>query len=111
MTFRQGLFGFFAGLSTASSLAYIYLLQDYKEITQILNQHKPNETRLNQMAKRFDQLENNLKDELKELRKDMAQKQDLKELRKEFKIEMDELRLDQIEVKTNIWQLQNNKAA
>ena len=88
MSFRQGLMGFFVGLSTSSSIAYVYLLQDYKEITEILNAHKPNQILLNTMSTRISKLQEDFDYRIKEMKRETGTRNDLKELKMGLKKEI-----------------------
>lgn len=88
MSFRQGLMGFFVGLSTSSSIAYVYLLQDYKEITEILNAHKPNQILFNTMSTRISKLQEDFDYRIKEMKRETGTRNDLKELKMGLKKEI-----------------------
>ena len=77
MSVRQGLFGFFVGLSVSSSIFYVHLLDDYRKAIDILNQHEPSLIKVDNLHHKIGDTERRLELKIKDLRSQVAMKRDL----------------------------------
>ncbi|KAJ3000451.1 hypothetical protein HDV02_005316 [Globomyces sp. JEL0801] len=106
--FRGGLVGFLLGITTAGAAAYVYLLDEYQQSSYTLlsgvEDLQKTTSKLRDHTLKIDKVEG----DMKKLANQAATKQDLHNLRNELLKNIDNVVLEGLETKTQLWDLKNS---
>ncbi|RHZ44064.1 hypothetical protein Glove_767g4 [Diversispora epigaea] len=106
--FRGGLIGFLLGLTIAGGSGYYYLLDEYHTSSNLLlssvEELQKSTSKVRDYAQKIERLEG----ELKSLQGSAATTDQIKELRSETRKLFDGLNLQHLELKTNVWNIEQD---